>query len=142
MAASSSLCAQQTDFLRFLSGSVTVIDDSTSQLRLAFEIDSGLHIQSNQPELDTVIPTRIGLVLPEELVMEATRFPHPETMYLEGSNQPLKVFSGRLEALIRIRHLQPLQQLNQITGTIYFQACNDQRCFYPRELGFEVSVPD
>jgi DsbC/DsbD-like thiol-disulfide interchange protein len=135
-----SLRAQQTDFLKLISGSAVTIDENTSHLRLIFEIEPGLHIQTDQPDTDMVIPTRIKLKLPGELAMQAPRFPQPETMYLEGSDQPLQVFSGRFEVAVPIKHLEPPQGPNLIAGTIYYQACNNKRCFYPRELAFEISL--
>lgn len=133
------LNAQQTDFLEFISGHTDSDSNQTSIVKLVFEIQPGMHIQSNDPQSDNVIPTRIELVLAGESIMGTPEFPQPKTVYLEGSDQPLKVFSGRFEVVIPIRHVQPPQQLNLIAGTIYYQACNDKRCFNPRELGFKVS---
>ncbi|GJM29382.1 MAG: hypothetical protein DHS20C17_20170 [Cyclobacteriaceae bacterium] len=139
--ANSPISAQGVEFLKYISGSVASKGPNNQQLTIIFEIQEGYHIQSDDPKSDTVIPTRISFDVPPEIEPGAPGFPEAELMYLEGSEEPLQVFSGRIEIIVPISYKSPLPQDYQIPGRIYYQACDDKRCFYPRELEFEV-VPD
>jgi hypothetical protein len=134
------ISAQGVDFLKFISGAVANTGENTHQLTVIFNIKEGYHIQSDDPKSDTVIPTRISIDVPPEIEPGEPEFPEAELMYLEGSEEPLQVFSRRIEINVPISYSANRQGDYRIPGIIYYQACDDKRCFYPRELEFEVTL--
>lgn len=119
---------------------VSVQVGDTVHLNLAFEIQDGFHIQSNKVSGDFLIPTKIalagnGLAL-EEPVFSAT---HP--FVLGDSDETKDVFTGKF--FVGVSVFCPDNSTigsHAINGTLYYQACNDFKCFFPRKLKFETVI--
>lgn len=138
-----SLNGQTAGFVNKVEDTVIVVDESHFQLVIAFEVASGFHIQSSNPENENVIPTRINLQLPNTYKPTAAIFPEAKAKYLEGSEEPLQVLGGYFEVIIGLERggqKSSLSDPHQVPGTLFYQACDDKRCFYPRELDFIVDL--
>lgn len=133
--------SQQVDFLKLVSNNTVYVSESSSVVKLTFEINQGLHIQSNDPEDDSVVPTEISINWPQGIGAYDPIFPPAKEMVLEGSNQLLQVFNGAMEVAVALNFDDDIVKgLYQIPGQIRYQACDNKRCFYPRELTFSFDL--
>lgn len=106
---------------------------------LTLRIRPGYHVNSNKPNEDYLIPTRLSWdAAPLEL--KSVDYPAGESVKYDFSDKPLSVYSGKL--VIRSTFAAPETipaGLNEIKGKIRYQACNDKACFAP--VSIDVRVP-
>lgn len=135
------LIGQTNDFVAKVSDTVISLDQATYDLRIEFQVIPGFHIQSNDPGNENVIPTSVNLELPPGLELVSVEFPESSHIKLEGSERPLEVLDGRFEVIVALKCTRYYPDASRVNGTLRYQACDDKRCFYPRELRFEVKWP-
>ncbi|NMM48577.1 protein-disulfide reductase DsbD domain-containing protein [Marinigracilibium pacificum] len=126
--------SQDTDWVTF-NGYKTNSDHKPDTIYLEFQIEQGYHIQSNDPGDDMVIPTKIKLDSIDGLIFGEPVFPGSKTFYI--SEIKTKVFEDVFEVKI------PLIYKNRpksyfIKGTLFYQPCDNKKCYFPRELSFSV----
>ncbi|MCX2742795.1 protein-disulfide reductase DsbD family protein [Mangrovivirga sp. M17] len=127
---------QDNDWVHFQKFILTPTENPDT-LVLYFTIDQGFHIQSDQPEDDLMIPTELYLQETNTLSFGRPIFPEPEYFYV--GNFKTQVFSNELIVKVPLIHSGKLNQ-NSIFGTIKYQPCNSQKCFFPRELSFKINL--
>ncbi|QCK14430.1 protein-disulfide reductase DsbD domain-containing protein [Mangrovivirga cuniculi] len=106
-------------------------------LVLFFTINQGFHIQSHKPEDDLLIPTELYLQETNNLSFGSPAFPEPEYFYV--GNFKTLVFSNELIVKVPLIYSGKLNQ-NSIFGKLKYQPCNNQKCFFPRELSFKIDI--
>jgi hypothetical protein len=103
-------------------------------------LGSGWHVNSHKPSEDFLIPTNLTLSAAGG-TLSAVRYPKDIERSFAFSEKPLKVYEGtvRFEAELSV----PAGAAGKVavTGTLSYQACNDQQCFPPAKLPLEASVP-
>ncbi len=103
---------------------------------LTVQIRGGYHINSNQPNEDYLIPTRLTWTAAPVEVKDI-RYPEPEQVTYGFSDKPLSVYSGRI--VIRTTFQAPAQLPSELTGKLRYQACNDKACLPPKTV--DVTIP-
>jgi len=119
----------QVQFVEFTGA--TPSDSAT--ITLTFSIQQGYHIQADQVTENHLIPTQLTLKNLDNLCGLA--FPKPETIWL-GEGRPLQVFSGLVQIEAQFDSEQAVAS-GCIQGQLYYQTCDQLRCFFPRVLSFE-----
>lgn len=109
-------------------------------LCLEFKVSEGFHIMSDEEKF-AGITTKIRLNTPEGLSVGSPIFPKPKALQLRGATDTLSVFENHLEVLL------PLQVINSgkkgnfiLKGSLFYQACDSRKCYFPRELAFSVQL--
>jgi hypothetical protein len=112
-------------------------EDLAVALKVA--IRPGYHMNSDNPAEDYLIPTRLTWDV-AGLTLKSVEYPKAETVKYEFSEKPLSVFSGTITLLSTFKVPEPLPAgLNELTGKLRYQACNEKACLPP--VTAEVSVP-
>ncbi|MDW3650164.1 MAG: hypothetical protein R8P61_24035 [Bacteroidia bacterium] len=129
----------QENFLRFLPEESKIIRTADCQsMRLSFLIEQGFYIQANEVLNENFIPTQIQLENRLPIEVEKVLFPKAAIILLGGIERTA-VFQGKIEVWIEFESNSfssiPIEQLK---GSILYQACNKQKCFFPRQLAFEL----
>ena len=107
-----------------------------AEVTLVFGIEPGYHIQDVQNVDQGLIPTKVIWYDPTLVKSHRFEIPFYETVTLGKDMQT--VISNWFKITVRL----DLANLEELTGHVYYQACDDKRCFFPREAGFEVSFND
>ena len=118
---------------------VTLKAGSIVKVPLTVQIRGGYHINSNQPNEDYLIPTRLTWNT-ASLEAKDIEYPDAEQVTYEFSGKPLSVYSGRI--VIRTTFQTPSAlpgSLKELTGKLRYQACNDKACLPPKTV--DVSIP-
>ena len=132
----------QENFLRFLPEESEFIQSSACKsIRLSFEIETGFYIQANEVLNENFIATQIQIEHQLPMEIQKILFPKAEIILL-GGIEKTAVFQGKIEVWIEFESTSwsPIPT-DQFQGSILFQACNKQKCFFPRSLAFELPIP-
>ena len=102
---------------------------------------SGLHVNSNQPLEDFLIPTVLTLDPPNGITLNGVAWPTPVMLEQQGAEQPLAVFEGKFAigaAFDVSADLEP--GLYTVPGRLRYQACDERMCYIPTTADFEFQL--
>lgn len=109
---------------------------STNKVLLHFEIAPGYHIQDHENVSDNLIPTEIRIAKPQGISVEHINFKIRSYESLQLGNETHRVISGSF--IIEVEYKKDNSTI--LEATLLYQACDDIKCFFPRELSFVVPL--
>ena len=121
-----------------------VIQKTENQLvdvTLSFNILEGYHIQSDSEPTENSIATEITFNDSElyELVSYEFTSKHKEVLVLDQLTYHVLV--GDLEVVVHLKlNKEKKEVLDNLKGQLYYQACTNKQCLFPRTLKFEVKI--
>lgn len=119
----------------------TINPNEEKQLSLYFLIKEGFHIQANRVKEDNFIPTVLSFEEPEGLIIGNPVFPQAEEFKMEGVDESMYVFGGVLEIKIPVKAGSSVEKRTiPVQTKLRYQACNASKCFYPRDLDFNLKL--
>lgn len=120
---------------------VAVRPGKESVVRLEVHVREGYHIQANQTENESVIPTRIDITSDQKFTIGKMIFPATRKFKLEGTEDHLDVYDGAFEVQIYIRAPRRIRKgVYQLNGKLNYQACDAVRCLFPRTAEFRIEA--
>jgi len=122
--------------LALLTDGVDVKPGTEQVVELRFRVDEGYHINSHKPMDDLLIPTTLKFV-PGAVKVVSMDYPQGDIIKLLGSGEGLDVYQG--EFRVHVKVVAP-RGFSTMTGTIRYQACDNEACFPPRTLAVKVAV--
>lgn len=99
---------------------------------LRVELPDGIHVQSDNPREDYLIPTVLSFTLPDGVTVEEITYPPASDWYLQGQEEPLAVFESEFSVrwtLALSEGVSPGAML--IPGSFLYQSCDDRLCYPP-----------
>ena len=110
-------------------------------IEIAFMIEEGFHIQSNQVLDDNLIPTSLMMQASNEIVLYDAIFPASFPFQLINTDQVMMVFHEKLDVKIPVTTEQNIKKGNYtINGNLHYQVCDSIKCYFPRDLPFEIQI--
>lgn len=109
---------------------------------LPFEILDNYHIQSEKIEDNNFIPTEIHFDDPDDFKIVTYQFSKVKRDQLVLDQLKCEVLSGKLEITVQLEKKSTTNKPLDLKGYLYYQACDDRQCFYPRSLTFNVNWPN
>ena len=103
----------------------------------------GLHVNSEAPLEDFLIPTVLTLDPPEGIAVDGLAWPEPILLEQQGAEKPLAVFEEEFvigASFAVAGDLAPGDYV--VPGTLRYQACDERMCYIPAtaEVNFPVRV--
>jgi len=118
---------------------VTVnIEETTVVITIPFEVEAGYHIQPDVVENSNMLATKVSFGNSFEKMIQDQAFLIHRThkVFLgEKALKTIKDFSVKV-----ILHKEEFYKLKSLKGTVFYQACNERKCFFPRELKFDIPL--
>jgi thiol:disulfide interchange protein DsbD len=112
---------------------------ANAQVTLA--VLKGWHVNANPATDENSIATEVGVTGSGALGAAKALYPKPRIEKLSFSDQPLLVFDGETVVQVPISASALAKPgAYVLSGTVRFQACNDQLCLPPASATFEVPV--
>lgn len=134
--------APSVTMLEIPTAAVTRGKPNTVELR--FRIAPGFHVNSNTPKAEFLIPTKLKMDPPTDIVMGKITYPEgAEMSFPFAPGDKLSVYSGTFSVLVTVRPLAGvLPGRYTIRGQLRYQACDKAACYPPKNLplDFEVKV--
>ncbi len=136
-----SIVGNETEqFVEFKDAEITVEKDNDYvTITLPFEVLETYHIQSNSEVSEELITTKITLKENNayEIVSQEFSLKQDETISLNGAMH--KVISNQFEVTIRLKLIKNASN-TKLEGELYYQACSESQCLFPRSLNFQISI--
>ena len=117
---------------------VSVPAGKSSQVLLHFRIAQGLHVNSNKPSDDFLIPTTFSIPDGSGVRLDAATYPAGTVIALPiDPNTKLSVYTGEFTIQARIvatagNHL--------VEGKLHYQACDNNQCMPPKTITVPIDV--
>ena len=131
---------QEFQFVKFVSEDVQIVQDQeTTLVTLCFEIFDGYHIQLEEVEDDNLLATKIDFENQKHLEILDTKFAsrHYETVILDKKST--QVLSHTFKVIVKL-NLVGKSETPILKGKLFYQTCDDFKCYFPRELFFTVPI--
>ncbi|HET9327088.1 MAG TPA: cytochrome c biogenesis protein CcdA [Candidatus Eisenbacteria bacterium] len=109
--------------------------------RIELAIAEGWHVNANPPALDYLIPTEVEVSASSGIVAGSPIYPAPKKAKLAFDDNELLVYDGAavIEVPLTAAASSPGGR-RTLSGTLRFQACNDQICLAPATVAFKIPV--
>lgn len=107
---------------------------------LPFEILQSFHIQSEKVVDNNLIPTEIHFYDSDGYKILSYQFSKTNRENLFLDQLKCEVLSDNLEVTLRLEKKKTLEKDINLNGYLYYQACDDRQCFYPRSLSFSLKL--
>ena len=117
---------------------VSVPAGKPSQVALHFRIAPGLHINSNKPSDDFLIPTTFSIPDGSGVRLDSATYPAGTVMMLPvDPTTKLSVYTG--EFIIQARILATSGN-HLVQGKLHYQACDNNQCMPPKTIAVVIDV--
>lgn len=117
------------------------IQGRQGEITLNVTVDDGYHIQAHQPADPALIPTLLTVEWPAGFRGEDPVFPETHPFVLAGSTAVLQVYSETFVVKIPLSlEAKVAPGEYEIPAMLSYQACDDRRCLFPRDLSFALRL--
>jgi len=105
------------------------------------DIQHGFHINSNKPTEEYLIPTVVKLSPLDNASFEKIIYPKKKMASFSFSEEEIAVYEERVVFYSKVTFSNsiPVGKI-MVKGTLSYQACNDQNCFAPTDVTFEIPL--
>lgn len=132
---------QDEQFVSFSTNDVKILAKGEQlTVVLPFEILKSYHIQTEKIVDNNLIPTEIHFDEPNGYKILNYQFSRVQRDELILDQLKCEVLSGQLEVTVQLQKNKTVNKSLNLKGYLYYQACDDRQCFYPRNLPFIVKL--
>jgi len=105
--------------------------NSPTEMTLTVTLESGWHLNANDPDRPYLIPTTLEIDPPAGMTIEGIRYPEAVVRSLAfAAGMPLRLYEGTFAIRVRLAGSVP----RRFEARLGYQACNDETCLPPRTL--------
>lgn len=114
---------------------------ATARLAVEVEMLPGMHVNANPATHDWMIPIEASVAGVDGIEVLDAFYPEPESRKFPYDDDPYLVYEGRfvIGLVIAVAATVPPSGPT-LEIVVDYQACNDQACFAPAEVSFELPV--
>ena len=127
------------DLLQVRAAAVSVPAGGQATVVVTLTVLPSWHVNANPPALDYNIPTTVSLQGTSGLTPGLVAYPAGKQQKFGFEDTPLLVYDGTAEVRVPITAALTAASAT-LSGTVEFQACNDQVCLAPASVPFTVAV--
>lgn len=116
------------------------IGDNT-EVVISVQLAPGWHVNSDDPGLDFLIPTKLDFELPEGVRARDVTYPEPVLRKLKfAGDRELKVYEGAFTIRATLSYESSSAAPRDLVALLRYQACNDTVCQRPSMLRVPLQV--
>ncbi|HUO05170.1 MAG TPA: cytochrome c biogenesis protein CcdA [Candidatus Binataceae bacterium] len=115
---------------------------SSAMLKVAAQVASGWHINSDKPTSEDYIATKLKVDAPAGLSAGDVKYPPAEMMTLDVINEKISVFGGNLNFEVPLSAGADFAPKpgDTLTVTIGYQGCNNNECLRPASVSATIDL--
>ena len=119
-----------------------LIKQESSSILVEIDINNSWHINSDQPLEEFLIPTKVSFEKTDGVTFGRIQYMEPELRKFSFSDTKMSVFEGKTYVLTSITISPDFDKEEiKLSGSLYYQACNDESCLAPTEIRFANLLP-
>ena len=123
---------------------VRIAAGKSTTVELPFRVTPGYHINSNKPTSELLVPTKLSVNPPTNILIAKLTYPAGEDRSFPFSpGDKLNVYTGdfAVTGLVRAARTTP-PGTYRVKGLLKYQACDDRACYPPGQLpvAFDVKI--
>lgn len=121
---------------------VAIVPGRPSHVQLHFRISNGYHINSNRPGSELLVPTRVKLMPPSDIMAGRITYPPGKTLSFPFAlEEKLNVYTEEftVKALLSSTKAAMPGKFT-VHGQLHYQACTNNACFPPKTLPLQFDV--
>jgi uncharacterized protein YyaL (SSP411 family) len=100
------------------------------EVKVKLTIQNGWHVNSDKPDDEFLIPTKVELA-PGPFKLVSATYPKPQTVKLGISEKPAKVYTGEAVVTLKVTPEAGAEKAEEIRVKVSYQSCNDKVCLRP-----------
>lgn len=114
---------------------------TTVKIAVVVDIDSEFHINAHKPSEEYLIPTILKFNPLDKISFGTIIYPDAEMVKFPFSDEPIAVYEKKIIIRSELTLAKDIELKSiEISGSLSYQACNDENCFAPTEEVFSVTV--
>lgn len=134
------LYAQENHFVKFISDDVHIIQESNQTIiTLPFEILEGYHIQLEKVEDENLLATKLDFENQPDIEIIYKQFTSLQYKTVVLDKKEFQVLDDSFKVKVKIKFQKERNQI-ELTGKLFYQTCDDFKCYFPRELTFTIPI--
>ncbi len=111
------------------------------QAAIVATIKEGFHINSHKPTDEYLMPTVVKFDESEGIIFGPVQYPEPRLKKFSFSTSKLSVYEGKTAIIAQSQLSDDTSPSDvKVSGKLAYQACDDQKCFMPRSVRFEIPL--
>ena len=138
-AAPPSLQAQKPDVKARVASPSSAAPGAKTTVVVEMTLGPKWHVNSNKPAEDFLIPTELTLKASAGK-LSSVRYPKHVERKFAFSDKPLRVYEGTVRFEADLELPAGAKGTVSLTGTLGYQACNEEQCFMPEQALVEAKL--
>ena len=131
---------QEKHFVTFISDEVQIIHKETfTTVIIPFEILEGYHIQLEKVEDDNLLATKIDFENQTGIEVKHKEFISLQYKSVVLDKKEVMVLDNTFMVSVKLK-LSPNKKKQMLKGKLFYQTCDNFKCYFPRELKFTISL--
>jgi thioredoxin:protein disulfide reductase len=139
LATSPSLLAQKPDVKVRLVPPASAVAGAKTTVVVEMTLGPKWHVNSHTPAEDFLIPTDLTLKASAGK-LSPIRYPKHVEKKFAFSDKPLRVYEGTVRFETDLDLAAGANGMVSLSGTLGYQACNDEQCFMPEKVPLEAKL--
>lgn len=108
---------------------------------VSVRVETGWHVNANEPGLEFLIPTRLDFELPAGISVSDVTYPQPVSRRLQfAGDRELKVYEGEFVVRATLSYESSSVAPTALAALLRYQACNDTVCKRPSMLRIPLDL--
>lgn len=113
----------------------------TGRIAIVVKLGEGWHVNAHKPSDAFLIPTTVKVKPPEGITVLRMSYPKPTTITLQGTSEPLLVYSTTFTIGIEVAVAQTMEpRAYTLRGTLQYQPCDSKQCLPPKSVSLSIPV--
>jgi len=113
----------------------------TFRVAIVANIEQGFHINSHKPLDEFLVPTVVKFDKRKGIVFGPVSYPEPVFKPFSFSTNKVSVYEGKISICAQGKLAEDISMGDiEVSGKLAYQACDDQRCFMPNSVKFEIPL--
>ena len=118
---------------------IKIAANGQAKTTLEFRVKPEMHINSHLPHSNLLIPTELALSAPREITLKP-RYPIGHDITLPFDSEKLSVYTDGFSIEVNAQAKGAPAGKVTVPAELKYQACNDNSCFPPKMLKFDLEV--
>ncbi|MEL7119699.1 MAG: protein-disulfide reductase DsbD domain-containing protein [Bacteroidota bacterium] len=120
---------------------ISVIAGSSIHFMLTFQVREGFHILAQEGNDEQFLATKLTFENTSDITITQINYPQPTIHFIKGLENPIWVYENSVPISIQLSvSSEILKGRYPFTAKMIYQACNDKKCFFSRELPLEAYI--